>query len=337
MRDGTKFCHKCGRAVEQDGGGKKNQDDEIDMPMDAIERNILSETAAEIKADRRAEGAPRRKPAPQSGASADVAERGTVTRQAARNVSERSESSRGASGQGKTARGAQERRTSPGNGSVRSSSEHSVPSRNAAPKRRGPEPEGRRRQPDPEPPRKKRASYREEEWEDDRWEDEDERWEDDDWGDDDWDDDEEGVDVITIMTAVLGCVLLVVVAVLGFNLYKQHVPKNYDQVAEKEEEEGDEEEQEESQEDGQDGSQELEEGDVNLTEEEQGGESFTLVVTHNVNIRDNPSTSGTNVLKVAQEGETYDCKGSAGDGDWYEIVLEDGSSGYVFKDYVTVQ
>ena len=44
------------------------------------------------------------------------------------------------------------------------------------------------------------------------------------------------MDVITVMTAIIGCVLLVVVAVLGFNLFRQYVPKDYDKAAEEEQE-----------------------------------------------------------------------------------------------------
>ena len=53
LRDGVKFCPGCGRAV----GGKSSRpvvsDETLDMPIEAIERNILTETAAEIKKERR--------------------------------------------------------------------------------------------------------------------------------------------------------------------------------------------------------------------------------------------------------------------------------------------
>ena len=62
-----------------------------------------------------------------------------------------------------------------------------------------------------------------------------------------------------------------------------------------------------------------------------------LTVVSNVNVRDNPNTSGTNVIKVAKAGETYECVGTAGDGNWYEIVLDDGTHGYVYTDYVKVE
>ena len=64
----------------------------------------------------------------------------------------------------------------------------------------------------------------------------------------------------------------------------------------------------------------------------------TLTINGNVNIRDNPATSGTNVIKVAQAGETYEYMEVIGDGEWYKIPLsEDGyTEGYVFGEYVTV-
>ena len=56
-----------------------------------------------------------------------------------------------------------------------------------------------------------------------------------------------------------------------------------------------------------------------------------------MNVRDQPSTNGTNVLKVAQAGETYVCNGVTEDNEWYEIVLEDGTVAYVNYKYVTVE
>ncbi len=62
----------------------------------------------------------------------------------------------------------------------------------------------------------------------------------------------------------------------------------------------------------------------------------SLTIVSNVNVRDNPSTQGTNVIKVAKEGEVYEYTSVEAGGDWYSIMLEDGSIGYVFKDYVKV-
>ena len=274
LRDGVKFCPECGRAV---GGRKKKakvSDETLDIPIEAIERNILSETAAEIKAER-------------------------------------------GSGRG-TKRTASDERTA-----VRRASDQEVRKKKAS-------------VPAP-PPRKKKPVYREEVWEEEDWEeeeDDDDNWEDDDWDDDDWDDEGEGIDAITIMTVVIGCILLIVVAVLGFHMYRQYMPRNYDKAAEKQEEES----QEESREDGQE-QEETESGGAGTDAvEAEGRETYTLtVVAETVNVRDQPSTSGTNILKKAYQGENYTCYGSAGDGNWYEILLEDGSSGFVHGDYVSVE
>ncbi|MCH5260591.1 MAG: zinc-ribbon domain-containing protein [Lachnospiraceae bacterium] len=246
LREGTQFCHKCGRPIAGKSGGRNVSDETLDIPIDAIERNILSETAAKIRSD----------------------------------------------------------------------SGNAVKSSSPKTKKTTPEPPQKKSAPASYP--KKRTVYREEELEE-------EEWEDDDWDDDD--DDDEGVDVITIMTVIAGCVLLVVVAVLGYHLYRQYAPKNYKNLAE------------ESEIESEDGNtefqgQELEDGwEVEIGELET---PYTLTVTHNVNVRDNPSTSDSNILKVAKEGETYTCYGSVENGEWYEILLDDGAVGYVFHEYVTV-
>lgn len=280
LRDGAKFCPKCGRAIGKNGNKNKKFDDTLDIPIDAIERNILSETAAEIKADRRTGSAPRKT------------------------------TSKSSSSYSRTQSEPAKKKVSNPEASVKK-------------KASNPEPPVKKKVTNPEPPRRKKVVYREEDWED-------EEWEDDDWDDDEWDDDDEGgVDFITIMTAAVGCVLLVVVAVLGFHLYRQYVPKDYDQVAEEEQEEQEEQGQDQGQEENPEGGQSFGGGEDR--------ETYTLTVIHNVNVRDNPSTYGTNVLKVAQEGETYTSYGSSDGGEWYEIILEDGSVGYVFHEYISIE
>lgn len=290
LREGTKFCHKCGRLIEASEKAQQVPEETLDIPIEAIERNILSETEKKIRAE---QGAVRKKPSAGAQESRMKKNEGQEKPRPSQNSpgQEKSRPSQSATGQS---------RSTASQGTVR----------------RAPEPP-KKKKAVPEPPRKKRPVYREE----DDWEDED--WEEDDWNDDDWDDDdeEESVDVITIMTAVIGCVLLVVVAILGYHLYQQYVPKNYEKVQE-------EEQQEQAQDSGQEEAEPSADGDNAV---------YTLTIVDNVNVRDNPSTSGTNILKVAKAGETYECYGSAGDGSWYEIRLEDGSTGYVFQDYVTVQ
>lgn len=289
LREGTKFCHECGRLIESTGNAHPVSEETLDIPIEAIERNILSETEAKIRAEQNGQSAVRTRTAePSRGNRAEV--RHAQTDRTGRTESDRAVKSKTAQNTG--------------------SKNKSRPSQ-TAPGKRTPEPPKKKRAV-PEPlPKKKKPVYEEDDWEEEDWE------------EDDWDDEEEeSVDVITIMTAVIGCVLLVVVAFLAFNLYRQYVPKNYDKVQEEEQQE----------EEGQDSGQEVEEaaGDS-------GEAVYTLTITNNVNVRDNPSTSGTNILKVAKEGETYECYGSAGDGTWYEIKLEDGTTGYVYQDYVTVE
>lgn len=157
----------------------------------------------------------------------------------------------------------------------------------------------------------------------DGWDEEDDSW-DEDREDDGWEEDDEdqgdkergGVDVLTVVTVVVGCILLIVIAVIGFHYYREYMPHDYEKAEEAQgEEEGD------------DGEPE-EDRDV-----ETGGIGVIRIVS-NVNVRDNPATQGTNIIKVAKEGETYEYydRNEAG---WYRIKLDDGSYGYVFGEYVS--
>lgn len=243
LREGTRFCHRCGRPIDGTSGSRQVPDETLDIPIDAIERNILSETAAEIKADYRS--------------------------------------------------------------TVKSSSSKTAISATKPPQRESA----------PASYPKKRTVYREEE-----------DWEEDDW--DDEDDDDEGVDVITIMTVIAGCLLLIVVAVLGYHLYRQYAPKNYKNPAEKS---GIESEDENT---GMQG-QEMEDGEPWDEAGVPVSDPYVAVI-ENANVRDNPSTTDSNVLKVAKAGETYQYVGRTEDGEWIKILLEDNSVGYVFHELVTV-
>lgn len=202
----------------------------------------------------------------------------------------------------------------------------------AAPKKKSSSGAAPRRKADPAPPPKKKAVYRDEPPRRRR------DWEDEDWDDDDDDDEEESVDVLTIMTVAVGCVLLVIVAVLGYNLYQRYVPKNYDRAAEEQqEEEGEEEQDGEEEGDGDGQSLEEQQGDEEEPFEEAVG--GTLVTTAEVNIRDNPSTQGTTVIKKAKKGDSYEYIEAVEGGAWYQILLpdEDGYEyGYVSADYVEI-
>lgn len=310
LRDGVKFCPGCGRAVSGRNSRNEMADGSLDIPIEAIERNILSETAAEIKKERRTE--------PGSRKSVSVKE-APVRRAPSGSTAERGRASSGESVRSTRARRAADAapaRKPGGTGGV---------SGDVRPKKK--------QSSVPAPPRKKQPVYREEVWEEDNW-DEEEDWDEEDW-EDDWDDEEdgEGIDAITIMTVVVGCVLLIVVAFLGYQLLRQYLPKNYDKAAEQEEQQQEQEPQEELEMPEQDGE---ESGSQEPADGGSGGIS-KITIESNVNVRDQPSTSGTNVLKVAKAGETYVCNGVTEDGTWYEIVLDDGAVGYVFHEYISVE
>ncbi len=160
-------------------------------------------------------------------------------------------------------------------------------------------------------------------------------WEEEDWDDDD---DEESVDILSIMTVAVGCILLVIVAVLGFKLYQRYVPKNYDKAAEEQEEDVEEDSDGEEQEDG----QRLEEPPVGAEEETEVEVSVegTIVAVADVRIRDNPSTQGTTVITTAKKGDSYEYTEVVEGGNWYKIILPEEYGydfGYVSADYVEPQ
>lgn len=330
LREGTKFCHKCGRLVGG-GSGRKKMDEAEDISIDAMEQNILSETAAEIRAGRNAEREPRRMSSAGSSATRNTSSRsGSEHASSVRNTSSRDTEKRSASGKSTSGRSTAEHAHAAKSTSARSSSEHTSASKSASGRGTSAKSASEhgsvsgRHSYIPEPPRKnkKRMDYREDDWEEEDWEDE-----------DDWDeDDEEGVDVITIMTVVMGCVLLIVVAVLGYNLYKQYAPKNYGKETEISEDENAADEEAEEQ---------MEPDEVYEPDEEpaeDGDGTYQIIVTgKEVNVRDQPSTSGTKILGKVREGEVYACYGTVENGQWYEIRLEDGTPGYVFHEYVSVE
>lgn len=199
-----------------------------------------------------------------------------------------------------------------------------------APRRKS-NPDAPRKKPSSAPPQKKRPVQEERPRRRRDWEEED-------WDDDD-EDDEESVDILSIMTVAVGCILLVIVAVLGFNLYQRYVPKNYDKAAE--EQESEEEEGETVGEEQGDG-QRLEEPSEDSEPEEVASVSIegTIVAVADVRIRDNPSTQGTTVITTAKQGESYEYTEVVEGGHWYKIILPEEYGyeyGYVSADYVEQQ
>ena len=144
------------------------------------------------------------------------------------------------------------------------------------------------------------------------------------------------------MTVAVGCILLVIVAVLGFNLYRRYVPKNYDKAASEQEME---EEAGENSEDGgeeQEDGQRLEEPSEDFVDEPEvtASAAGTIVAIADVRIRDNPSTQGTTVITMAKEGESYEYTETVEGGHWYKIILPEEYGyefGYISADYVEEQ
>lgn len=205
----------------------------------------------------------------------------------------------------------------------------------AAPKKKTSSGTAPKRKSDPAPPSRKKAVYRDEPPRRRR------DWEEEDWDDDD--EEEEGVDFLSIMTVAVGCILLVIVAVLGYNLYQRYVPKDYERAAEEqqEEEQDGEDGQEEENQDGEEGGQTLEEqtqeDDAEVSEGESGG---TLVTIADVRIRTSPSTgSDSTVIRTAKTGETFEYIEAVEGGAWYQVVLtgEEYDYGYISADYVETQ
>lgn len=195
------------------------------------------------------------------------------------------------------------------------------------PKRKA-EPDAPRKKANPAPPKKRPVRSerppRRRDWEEDEWDDEDD------------DDEEESVDVLSIMTVAVGCILLVILCVLGFKLYQRYVPKNYDKAADGQMEEQREDEAE--QEDGQRLEEPAEEGEQ--AESETVSIEGTIVTVADVRIRDNPSTQGTTVITTAKKGDTFEYLEVVEGGYWYKILLPEEYGyeyGYVSADYVEPQ
>lgn len=226
-----------------------------------------------------------------------------------------------------------------GEGAVEAPRKHTSQDAAEAPRKRTSQDAVPKKRTSPEPPPKKRPAVREEPRRRRDWEE--------DWDDEDDDDEEDGVDILSILTVAVGCILLVIVAVLGFNLYRRYVPGDRDETAQEQEAEGLEELEEDiadAEGDGMGDGQVLEEQpweDGNEeTADSPSGAAGTLVATHDVNIRDNPGTQGTNVIGRAKRGDSYEYAEVVEGGAWYRILLTDVDGyeyGYVSADYVEIQ
>ncbi len=153
------------------------------------------------------------------------------------------------------------------------------------------------------------------EYEDDYPEDEYDEY--DDEYDDEFDDDEEDEEspIVKKIAILLGIVILLVAAVIGFMVYSkgEKHSKNSDDTTETVEESASE-----------------EDGDQNDADAD---DQQTLTVTTDINIRKGPSKS-EDKIGTAHQGDTFTYTEKV-DG-WYHIELSDGTDGYVYSEYVTV-
>ncbi len=144
-----------------------------------------------------------------------------------------------------------------------------------------------------------------------------------------------GYDIMTVMSTALALLILVVAASIIFILVINHTRgnnnDNNNNVVQGIETES-------SHIESNDIQPETDsEKDNSLTAEVQIQEQVvgTLTIVSDVNVRDNPDTDNSNVIKVAKASETYEYLGLADHGNWYIILLDDGAKGYVYKGYVS--
>lgn len=160
-------------------------------------------------------------------------------------------------------------------------------------------------------------------------------WEEEDEDEDDDEDEEGGLSIMTIMSVVVAFLIFAVAAFLIFSMIRKEPAKDY----------GEKDSTETVEDNGEDGGQDskgeaepapLPDTDTDVQPEINEQPAGTLSIVSNVNVRDNPGTEGTRVIKVAKAGEVYEYLGPAEDANWCMIKLEDGSTGYVSKDYVSI-
>lgn len=194
------------------------------------------------------------------------------------------------------------------------------------PKKSAPAPEQKKKSiPAPEPEKRvkpapvKKRVY--EEWDEDEDEDEEE---------------DDGGNIMTIISVGMAFLILALAAVLVFAYVKKQSNEDNGENVE-ESVDNNETDVDGDDEGGQESEAFVNEADGAAGDQGSGQVSGTLSIVSNVNVRDNPTTEGSNVIKVAKAGETYEYVGTADDGNWYIIILEDGSMGYVFEKYVSVQ
>lgn len=139
-----------------------------------------------------------------------------------------------------------------------------------------------------------------------------------DYEDEEDEDDDSGDSKMKILTIILGIVVVAIALAIGFVFWQRNRTPDYGEPGE------------------------ITEQGQETDGEEGGGEGGELSsadtkgriqILSNVNVRNKPTTEGSEVMMVAKTGDTYEYYELV-DGAWYHIKLEDGRDGYVSEKYV---
>lgn len=130
------------------------------------------------------------------------------------------------------------------------------------------------------------------------------------------DEEDSGDSKMKVVTVILGIAVVAIGLAIGFILWQRNRTPGEDGPGEIP---GQEEQ----------GGAENGEGDAPLSADTVG----RIQILSNVNVRNKPTTEGSEVLMVAKTGEIYEYYELVDDA-WYHIKLEDGEEGYVSKNYV---
>jgi len=127
------------------------------------------------------------------------------------------------------------------------------------------------------------------------------------------DDEPEEFSALKKLTTILGILIVLVAVGVGIWYWKtKYIPTHHENLEEQQETESEE--------------------DVIVSENGLTLQGRIQILT-NVNIRNHPDKDNSKVLFVGKPGETYQYFELVDDA-WYHVWLEDGSEGYVYKDYV---
>lgn len=134
---------------------------------------------------------------------------------------------------------------------------------------------------------------------------------------DDDEDDDSGDSRMKLITVILGIAVVAIALAIGFTFWQRNHTSDYEGPGETtgqgEETDGD--------------------GDDEGGDQSSAETKGRIQILSNVNVRNKPTTEGSEVMMVAKTGETYEYYELV-DGAWYHIKLEDGREGYVSEKYV---